>query len=287
MTWTVQLLAVVAAVTAQAGNGTTLPSQRVMLVSCRGVDGPWSILVRATPRAKAQELAWDMAVDALRDRQVVPPFAATVLAPVDMDVPPASAGLSWANLDDGSQRVWSPQFSVLVPPSRDGKSRGTLSAVTVESGAGPCTGAVLANGGSVRLPARGESVLLLVLPFDSTSAAVMPDGVVATTPLLAVEPPGPRGKKPLVAPVTGLTRGDERARLDRVDVRWDPQQKRAVGTAWRVTMFPSRAVGLLTSQAVLVPAPGVLMHQVTGTMQAGPLRGRVHGLLLEGVHASP
>ncbi len=274
-------------VTAQAEAPAPLPQARVMMVSCRGADGMWAVLARATPRPAAEGWNWDLATDALRDKEVVAGYRTTAAAPSGMDGPPATAGLSWTQLDEGSQRVWTPDHLLLVPPPKSGRSRGTLSAVTVEHPQGPCEGAVLTNGDAVKMPARGESVLLLVLPFDSTAVAVMPDAQVATTALVAVEPPGPRGKKVALPLVTGLTRGDGRARLERVDVRLDGATKRPVGVAWRVTLFPSRAVGLLTSQAMVGPAPGVLLHQVSGAMQAGPVRGVVHGLLLENTAGNP
>ena len=70
---------------------------------------------------------------------------------------------------------------------------------------------------------------MVVRVLDSPGVELMPDAKVATTEMVAVEPPGPRGKKVGLPLVTGLTRGDGRARLDRVDVRLDVASKRPVG----------------------------------------------------------
>jgi hypothetical protein len=246
------------------------------------VEGPLSVVATAQPAARGEEVQWDLSVTLLQPGAPGEPRRASVLVPRAYDAVPASATLSWTELDDATQRIWAPDLAVLVSPVVS-RTRTLLSPLSVERLKGPCEGAAFVNGGTLGRVLPGSQVVVLIIPAESLALGALSDGAVSSIPLVQTLPGKVRGKKKAVAlaRVTSVLATDERIRLERVDVKLDPVTHRSVGGAWRVTLLPSRTVGQLTSTVVTFTAEGMALHQVSGGLMLKGGRGDVSGVLME------
>ncbi|MEW5851241.1 MAG: hypothetical protein AB2A00_20810 [Myxococcota bacterium] len=259
------------------------PPARELLGACYGVGGPVVWMAQSTPTVVKERRRWDLGLVALAGEGTLTQVQAGVDAPLEMPFIPAATEMSWRELDDGTQLIWTPRLSAMVAPFSVERP-GAMTHMSVERPGGACEGAAwLVN---VPRPQPRTTWALLLVPREAVALAGVGDGRISSLPLVAAPPPRGgrvrkrRGREDEPSALTT----DTSLRFERVDVKLEPTSGIAVGGAWRVGLMPSRTAGRLQSEGVVLSTRGgqkVAVHRVTGVLQLEGGGGEVDGVLVE------